>query len=71
MDVYKNLDLSKIEDEIRLGRFKNNSLVGQSWVLFEDLIKNLVEDQVWMNNYQQASSRPRLIYNRNSKEDYF
>ncbi|MGY4424491.1 hypothetical protein ACVWY2_006940 [Bradyrhizobium sp. JR6.1] len=47
---------------------KSNELFSQLWLLFNDLVERLAEDQAWKNSFFQQSSRPRFMYSPETRK---
>ena len=46
-------------------------MIGMSYLIFERSITDLVSNSAWYNNYIQSSSRPRLVYRPETREQIF
>lgn len=62
------MNVSAIENELETLQMGKSSFVALSWALFNDVLLALVTDPGWKASYLQASSRPRLMYARPTRE---
>ena len=62
--LYERLDSSEIETLVNSNdpMPKSHQIFSQLWLVFNDLVERLAEDQAWKSSFFQQSSRPRFMY---------
>jgi hypothetical protein len=68
--VYENLDFGPIAELVSKGtpNPKKTDIFGQMWLLFNDLVERLAEDQAWRSSFFQQSSRPQFMYQSDTRQ---
>ncbi|MDC3017948.1 AIPR family protein, partial [Paracoccaceae bacterium] len=70
-ELFGKLSVQGVEEylnQTKRERIEKSSFLLNCWLIFDDLIDFLVTNQSWMDRYHTASSRPRLIYSKETRK---
>jgi hypothetical protein len=68
--LFERLDDSQIETIVlsESPTPKGHEIFSQLWLVFNDLVERLAEDQAWRSSFFQQSSRPRFMYSPETRK---